>query len=337
MKIGIKSDTVELFPQRASGISLPETRHVRQTADPGDKTALVVPTLNAGEGFMNWLEAIRAQSVSPERLIIIDSSSSDETVELARNAGFEVYSIPREEFNHGGTRQKSVDFLHDSDLIVFMTQDAIPANSESLANLILVFDDPTIGAAYGRQLPRREANPIEAHARLFNYPSQSHIRGAADIARLGLKTSFISNSFAAWRRKALMKTGGFPLYTIQNEDAYAASKLIKAGWRIAYCAEAMVYHSHNYGFIQEFQRYFDIGVFHSCNPWIRHSFGQAEGEGLRFVVSELNYLCKKRPVLIPSALFRTALKLTGYKLGNIETKLPRWIKARLSMNKRYWQ
>jgi rhamnosyltransferase len=267
----------------------------------------------------------------------VDSASTDNTPGLAAEAGFELIQIERSDFNHGGTRQMAVDRLSDCELILFLTQDAVLASPRSLDLLLKAMNDGRVGAAYGRQLPRPGCDAIEAHARLFNYPSQSHRRDRGDIGRYGIKTSFLSNSFAVWRRSALAEIGGFPDHLIQNEDAWAASRLIQAGWKIAYCSHATVYHSHSYGLLEEFRRYFDIGVFHARNRWIRDAFGQAGGEGLRFVRSELWHLFRAKPVSIPAALVRNGLKLIGYKLGNMQNRLPSRIRSLLSMNKSYWK
>lgn len=300
------------------------------------KTALVLPTLNAGRGFDAWIAALSRQTYKPERLLLIDSSSEDDTVEKALKAGFEIHTIRREDFNHGGTRQLSVDMLPGYDLIVFMTQDAILAGSDSLENLLSWFDDPRVAAAYGRQLPRKQADAIEAHARLFNYPRKTTVKSREDIPTLGIKTVFISNSFAAYRREVLLDVGGFPSHTIQNEDTYTASKMILAGWKVAYASDAAVFHSHPFGIGDEFRRYFDIGVFHARAPWIRREFGGASGEGLKYVRSEICFLLKRQPLAIPSAVVRTAAKYTGFKLGNQEKYLPEWLKRKLSVNRRYW-
>jgi rhamnosyltransferase len=193
-----------------------------------------------------------------------------------------------------------------------------------------------VGAAFGRQLPRPEAGPIEAHARRFNYPPESRIKTADDIPRLGLKTAFISNSFAAYRRSALEAVGGFPSRCIVSEDTYVAARMLIAGWKIAYCAEAQVYHSHGYTYRQDFQRYFDIGVFHAREPWVRNSFGGAEGEGWRYLHSELSYLAGTRPWQIPSALVRTIIKYSGFRAGLFEKSFPLWLKRRMSMQKAFW-
>ena len=218
-----------------------------------------------------------------------------------------------------------------------MTQDVALAGVGEIDKLLGVFGDPNIAAVFGRQLPRPAATPIEAHARLFNYPEQSSIRTWENREQLGFKAIFISNSFAAYRREALMAVGGFPKDVIFGEDTITAAKLLLAGWKIAYAAEAQVYHSHDYTWSQDFRRYFDIGVLHAREPWLLEEFGGTGGEGGRFVRSELHYLWRNRRAYIPSALIRTALKLVGYRLGRNENKLSlRW-KQKLSMHRGFWK
>jgi len=301
------------------------------------KVGLIVPTLNAGRLWESWLEAFEQQTRKPDCLLLIDSSSGDDTAALARAHGFEVQVIARSAFNHGGTRQLGVDMLPAMDIIVFLTQDALLAGPDAIERLLAAFTDDRVGAAYGRQLPHRNAGPIAAHARLFNYPAESQLRCLADRARFGIKTVFISNSFAAYRRSALMQVGGFPVDTIMNEDTYVAGKMLVSGWKIAYCADAQVFHSHDYGFLDEFKRYFDIGVFHTHTSWLQQTFGGASGEGLRFVISEMRYLRKHAPGLIPSAALRTGLKWLGFKLGALHRGLPRAIRKRFSLHKAYWR
>jgi rhamnosyltransferase len=267
---------------------------------------------------------------------VIDSASSDNTVALARVHGFDVHVITRAEFNHGGTRQFGVNVLSAVDIVVFLTQDALLARPDAIERLLVAFDDERVGAAYGRQLPHRDAGAIAAHARLFNYPAQSQLRCLEDRTRFGVKTVFISNSFAAYRRDALMRVGGFPVDTIMNEDTYVAGKMVVSGWKIAYCADAQVFHSHDYSFLVEFKRYFDIGVFHTHTSWLQQTFGGASGEGLRFVVSEMRYLMKHAPWLIPSAALRTGLKGLGFKLGGLHPRLPRTLRRSFSLHKNYW-
>ncbi|HZY74349.1 MAG TPA: glycosyltransferase family 2 protein [Edaphobacter sp.] len=297
---------------------------------------VIIPTLNAAAIWRKFSFAL-LQCTTPDKILIIDSSSTDSTLELALAAGFQVHTIPRAEFNHGNTRQLAVELLPEADILVFLTQDAVLAASDALNTLLSAFTDQSVAAAFGRQLSRLGATPIEQHARLFNYPHESSVRALESREHLGFKSIFISNSFAAYRREALMAVGGFPHDVIFGEDTITAAKLLLAGWKIAYVAEAQVYHSHSYTWRQEFRRYFDIGVLHSREQWLLNEFGQVSGEGKRFVLSELRYLWPKHISMIPSALIRTALKFTGYRLGRSEQKLsPAW-KRRLSMNRSYWK
>lgn len=301
-----------------------------------NKVGLIVPTLNAGKLWQSWLKAFEQQTRKPDYLLVIDSSSSDDTAALARAQGFDVQVILKSEFNHGGTRQSGVNTLSGADIIVFLTQDALLANPDAIEKLLAAFEDERVGAVYGRQLPHRNAGPMGAHARFFNYPSESQLRSLEDRQRFGIKTVFISNSFAAYRRSALMQAGGFPVDTIMNEDTYVAGKMLIKGWKIGYCAEAQVFHSHDYGFVDEFKRYFDIGVFHTHTPWLQQTFGGASGEGLRFVISEQRYLLRHAPWLIPSAALRTGLKWLGFKLGALHRALPQAILRCFSLHKTYW-
>ncbi len=297
---------------------------------------LVCPTLNPGECFNDWLASLISQTNQPGEVFIIDSGSSDATQKKAINAGFTVKKIQKSQFNHGGTRQWAIDESEGYELVVFLTQDAILSSADSLSNIIHYFKDKNVAAVCGRQLPRKMAKPIEVHARIFNYGDQSFVRSMDDVKIYGLKTVFISNSFAAYRISALKEVGGFPDNVIFGEDMYMAAKLLKAGYKIAYAADACVYHSHDYTLLQEFRRYFDMGVFHARELWIRQEFGGAEGEGLKFVTSELRYLLKHAFWRIPEALLRKGFGYAGFRLGLIEGHLPLWLKRRLAMNKSFF-
>ena len=296
---------------------------------------VVVPTLNAAADWPRFAPAL-LNCVDPEKVLIVDSESTDGTPDLARQAGFEVVSIDRKTFNHGGTRQLAAEMVPDAEIVVLMTQDAVLADVNSMARLLSAFDDVAVAAAYGRQLPRPEAGPIEAHARAFNYPATSEVRDLASRERLGFKAIFLSNSFAAYRRSALMSVGGFPTDVIFGEDTVTAARLLGAGHKIAYMAEACAYHSHAQSEMQDFKRYFDIGVLHSRERWLLEEFGRTSGEGKRFVLSELKYLRERAPALIPFALMRTGLKIFGYRLGMMEARLAPKIKRALSMHPQFW-
>lgn len=297
---------------------------------------VVVPTRNPGGRWLQWLEALRLQQPAVSSLVV-DSCSDDGTNFTSLPTDSRCIQIPAASFNHGGTRNLSLQHLPPTtNVVVFMTQDALLADMDALQKLVSAFDDPTVACAFGRQLPHADATALAAHARLFNYPDASRVVSLADKDRLGLKTCFMSNSFAAYRVTDLLAVGGFPSNVILGEDMAVAARLLLAGKRVAYQAGACVYHSHNYTPLEDFRRYFDTGVFHAREQWLLDAFGGASGEGLRFVKSELRYLLKNAPWLIPSALLRTVLKLLGYRLGRAEAHLPLALKRRLSMFNGFW-
>ena len=298
--------------------------------------AVIIPTLNGGEVWLRCLDALRQQVPQPDCVMIVDSGSSDDTDKAAVEAGFELVRIAKGTFDHGGTRQMAAERLAAFDVLVYLTQDAVLASPNALARLVASFSDPKVGTAYGRQLPRQGSAAIEAHARLFNYPPQSNTRTLAAKAHMGIKAAFTSNSFAAYRTEALSAVGGFPTSLILGEDMVVAARMLQAGWAVAYVAEAQVWHSHGYTLLQEFKRYFDIGVMHQDQAWILRDFGKPEGEGGRFVRSEIAYLLRHAPWLLPSAFIRTLAKYLGYKLGQHSSSLALPIKRKLSMHQGFW-
>lgn len=116
---------------------------------------------------------------------------------------------------------------------------------------------------------------------------------------------------------------------------YVAAKMLLNKWSVAYCSDAMVYHSHNYTIWQEFKRYFDIGVFHSRESWIKDTFGGAEGEGKKYIISEFKYLIKRNIVLIFPMIIRDIMKFLGFRLGMKEHFINKHIKRKISMTKNF--
>lgn len=301
------------------------------------KVSLIVPTYNGGALWRTAITAIRQQNYENLAVLVIDSGSRDGSAQSAQEAGFQVVTIPSAEFNHGGTRNRAVQMCSDSDIVVFLTQDAILNSPDAIRNMILCFDDPDIAAVCGQQLPHLDANPLAAHARAFNYPENSEVKSLADAPRLGIKTAFMSNSFAAYRVCDFCEQGGFPDHTILSEDMYMAALLLRAGKKIAYCSTANVRHSHNYSLLQEFRRYFDIGVFHADQPWIRQLFGSAGGEGRRYLISELTTSWRIGFQWAVRSLLSSGCKLAGYKLGQYYQYFPLWLIKCCSMHTRYWE
>jgi rhamnosyltransferase len=170
------------------------------------KMSLVIPVCNPDELiFKKLIDSLLRQTLRIE-ILLIDSSPDNMVLEAP--SVMRIIKISSREFHHGATRNMGVEKT-DGDIIIFMTQDVLPFDNYSIEKLIKpFFEDERVGATYGRQLPRPEAGAIEAHSRLYNYPSASHIKAYEDSSRLGIKACFMSNSFSAYRRTAFLDVGG---------------------------------------------------------------------------------------------------------------------------------
>ena len=303
---------------------------------------VIIPTYKPGNQLEELLGRLEKQTLLPDRIHIVDTRSGDfpeglETAEQLGEAGIplKVTHIEKENFDHGGTRAMAAD-MSQADILVFMTQDALPANPYLLQNLCKAFEGEKIGAAYARQLPKKDCRLLERYTRSFNYPKESKIKSQEDLPKLGIKTYFCSNVCAAYRKDVYDSLGGFEERTIFNEDMILAGKIIQSGYRIAYAADAEVFHSHNYSCKQQFKRNFDLAVSQAEHPEIFEEI-RSENEGIRLVKTTAGYLFKiRKPWLLSSLFFQSASKYLGYRMGKRYKKLPKWLIRKCTMNREYW-
>lgn len=268
------------------------------------------------------------------RVLVVNSSSTDGTVELAQQMGAETLIIPRHQFNHGATREFSRKYL-GTDIVVFMTPDAYPKDDHLLEALIAPIISGNASLAYARQIPHKGADFFESFPRHFNYPEQSQIRSKADVSKYGSYTIFCSNTCAAYLNKALDQIGGFSP-ALFGEDTIAAAKMIEQGHSIAYVAEAVVHHSHHYSLKQEFKRHFDIGLSRKKEADLLRSYTRVEKRGSAYLRELLKTILIKNPFLIPYALAQCASKFIGYQIGRRSLHVPNWFKEKLSSQDFFW-
>jgi len=298
--------------------------------------AVIVLTRNAGALWSQWLAGIQQQTIQAGKYLVVDSSSTDQTVEQALAAGLEVYSIEADHFNHGGTRQLAAELCHGADYLVFLTQDAILDEPDSLELLLKQLSDAKVGMAYGRHIPHPQASLIEKHARSYTYPETSAVRSKADLEALGFRAAFSSDVYAGYRASALRSVGGFPEHIIVSEDSYVSARLLLAGWKVVYSAESSVRHSHQYSLLQIFRRYFDIGVFHASEATLLRGIGKPDKEAWVYVRSLISYLSARRKRLLGLAALQTLVKLMGFRVGKLYQYLPASWCQTLSLQKAYW-
>ncbi len=304
------------------------------------KIDVIIPIYKPDKKYDRLLQALKKQSLMPNHIYIIHTMAEgkEEKKENSRYAGMNnlsIINIRKEEFNHGGTRNKGVS-MSDAEFVLMMTQDAVPADTHLLEELVRPFAEEQVAATYARQLATKEVGVIEQYTRTFNYPEQEQKKTKEDLKRLGIKTFFCSDVCAMYRKSVYEKMGGFVTKTIFNEDMIMASKMIQAGYAIVYAAKAKVYHAHKYTGLQQFQRNFDLGVSHREFSEIFDQV-KSESEGIKMVKQTARYLWKqKQPFQIISLVWQSGCKFLGYRFGKKYDKLPMWFVKCCSSQKSYW-
>lgn len=307
-------------------------------ARPMKKVDVIIPSYRPGKEFAQLLKRLMEQDYPVHKIIVMNTQEQywDTSLE-AQCALLEVHHLPKSEFDHGGTRRRAAQ-LSQSDIMVFMTQDALPADRKLIGSLVSHLEEAAdVGACYARQLPRNDCRYLERYTRSFNYPAESSVKRASDTEKYGIKTYFCSNVCAAYDRDIYEKVGGFVSRAIFNEDMIFVGNMVKAGYAVAYAADARVYHSHNYSCFQQFHRNFDLGVSQAEHPEIFEGI-PSEGEGLRLVKKSLVYLLRTGHIwLVPQLVFQSGAKYAGYFLGKRYRKLPEKMILKCTMNPEYWK
>lgn len=298
---------------------------------------IIIPTYRPDEKVVFLVKKLLKQTYQADRIHLINTETGVFPSELeVLDSRVKITHIRKEEFDHGGTRHMGA-MQSKADFVVFMTQDALPANDRMLEELMRPFEDPQVAASYGRQLPASDCNLIERYTREFNYPAESRVKSLKDLETLGIKTYFCSDVCAAYRKTVYDSLGGFEEKTIFNEDMIMAARMIHSGARVAYAAEAKVIHSHNYSCMQQLKRNFDLAVSQAEHPDIFENV-RSESEGIRLVKDNAAYLVKKKkPWMVISLVVKSGFKYIGYRLGKNYRKLPEWLIRKCTMNPGYWE
>lgn len=304
---------------------------------------VIIPTYKPSDTFCLLLQKLQEQTFLIHRILILNTEEAlwEEAVKkypieaALKKLPHEIYHIRKDEFDHGGTRLFGAE-QSSADILLFMTQDAVPANAFLVEELVQGLRDADTAVAYARQLPREDCSVVERYTRQFNYPEQSRKKGMEDIATLGIKTFFCSDVCAAYKRNVFECLGGFETPVIFNEDMFFAAKAIDAGYYVYYAARAEVIHSHNYTMAQQFHRNFDLAVSQQQHPEIFEQVS-SEAEGMKLVLGTVKHLIAVgKPHLIFQLGFQCIGKYAGYRMGKHYKRLSRKQILRYTMNQDYW-
>ena len=299
--------------------------------------SVLIPVKNGGGDLERCLTRIAAQRLDdPVEVVVVDSGSSDGSVELARSRGAKVFEIPADEFDHGASRNYAARQAA-GELLVFTSQDAYAEHDDWLALLTAPLADERVAGVYGRQLPHHHATPPEQYFLDFLYGPRSRRQVLAGDGGVSMTTTLFSNVNAAMRRE-VWERYPFAEDVIMSEDQEWSRRVLLDRHELRYDAEAAVRHSHEYTLGAAFKRFFDSGVSGS-----RSYLGgeQAAGElrrrALAYARGELGWLVRTgRARWIPYTILYETTKFVGLALGMHHERLPARLKPHLSALGNYW-
>lgn len=297
---------------------------------------IIIPTFKPGTEFAKLLRSLALQVLPPDHLIVVNTEEAywDKSFEKICD-NMRVRHIKQSEFDHGTARHMAAA-SSDADILVFMTQDAQPADNELISKLIRPIVNKEAEISYARQLPKPDAGLIERFTRSFNYPAKSRVKSIKDTDELGIKTFFCSNVCAAYDKRIYDELGGFKRPVILNEDMLLAADAVLSGYRVSYTADAEVFHSHEYSWKMQFRRNFDIGTSQKQYENLFKDYPSV-GEGKRMVKENAAYICKKHKYhLLFKLVWMSGWKLLGYSFGKRYEKLPAKLVKKWSLSPQYW-
>lgn len=299
----------------------------------------MIPVKDGGEGLVRCLDGIRSQQTSEEvEVVVIDSGSTDGSIDAARARDAVVHEIPAQDFSHGASRNLGASHAR-GELLVFLSQDAVPVDGQWLTRLTLpVQGDDGCAGAYGRQLPNEGATPPESYFLNFLYGADPRRQHAEAIEQLSMETTLFSNVNSAIPRD-IWKRFPFVEDIIMSEDQEWSRRVLLAGFSIAYEPAAAVRHSHNYTMAGAFRRFFDSGASSSraYMAGARNSSRVLRNSAIDYARGEIQWLWRTgQRRWIPYAAIYESAKMAGLLAGVKHERIPLGLKRRLSMMPSYW-
>jgi rhamnosyltransferase len=280
---------------------------------------IICPLYNAEKYVESLQKGIETQdtyeNVKNIRYIITKGNdSTEEIVNKISKRNNKVVSkiIEPQEFSHSLTREKEA-FECDSDILVFITQDIIIPKSDWLSNLVKPIINNEVDATYSRQICN-DKKTIEYYTRQKNYPNESKIKTKKDIETSGINAFFYSDASSAIKKDTFIKLNGYDGKKLPtNEDMYIAYKLITNGYKIKYCADSEVIHSHRFTLKETYNRYKLYGKFLKQEPQLNVKSTKA-GSGLaKFII--IQSIKDKNIGIIFKFLPDMVARVLGMKVG----------------------
>ncbi len=305
------------------------------------EVSIVIPTYKPDNDLGQLLDRLSKQDYRIKEIIIINTDEIyfDESILDGLDAEFEdklqIVHIKKSEYDHGGTRNFGMN-MASGELVMFMTQDAMPKDRHLVSTLVSAFETDGVYVSYARQLPKKSCHIVEQYTREFNYPYEDIIKDASTLETYGIKNYFCSDVCSMYRKDKFVELGGFPNHIIFNEDMIYAHKAIENGGKIYYASWARVVHSHNYTCMQQLRRNFDNGVSQSMHPEVFEGI-KSEGEGIRMIRDTARKLIDNGYWYeLPGLIVKSGFKFIGFRLGKNYKSLSESRIKSLTSNIEFW-
>src|SRR5215211_4567453 len=191
------------------------------------------------------LEDVRAQTYEPPEIIVVDSGSTDGTLEVAERLADRVVRVAPEEFTFGRSLNVGCAAAR-GELLVFVSAHTYPVSNNWLANLVAPFADAAVGMVYGRQLPAPSTRLDEERDLYTNFGEGS---------RVSIDNPLGPNNANAAVRAELWREVPFDEELTGLEDLAWAQEIQALGHRVFYADNAGIVHIHEETLRQVFRRF----------------------------------------------------------------------------------
>lgn len=277
------------------------------------KIDIICPLYNA-ENYIETLHnaLLKQKNININKFRYILTESEDNTEKYLKDNKINYTKIKKTEFSHSLTRENEA-LQSNADILVFITQDIDIEDELWLYNLVKDIDDKNIVATYSRQISKY--NNLEKYTREANYPDKDLVKSKEDIDKFGLKTFFFSDASSAINTNVFKQLNGYDHKKLPiSEDMYIAYKIIMNGYKIKYCSNSIVYHSHKFTLKQIYDRYKLTGKFFKENDYLDQYGTTGSGASLaKYVLKRI--FQEFRLNLLFRYPFDMAARLFGMKAG----------------------
>jgi rhamnosyltransferase len=276
---------------------------------------IICPLYNA-EKYIDRLHKslLMQEDVKINKIIYAITVTNDNTLNYLKDNNCDYVLVDKKDFSHSLTRS-NIGLKSNADIISFVTQDVVIEDKHWLKKLINPIENGEVAASYSRQITK--FNNIEKYTRESNYSDKSYVKSKEDIEKFKISTFFFSDAACAIKTSVYKELNAYDNKNLPtNEDMYFAYKLIMNDYKIKYCSDSIVYHSHNFTLKQLYNRYKLTGKFFKQNSYLNEYKANHTGMNLaKYVLKRI--IEEKRIDLLLRFPFDMGARYIGMKVGKM--------------------